>query len=68
MLTPHLQLAPNLGMSGATPLFPPYAFMAWAGTPLLVPLTLNKSAVMIRRCSVSYKVILLAVNLEYEFR
>jgi hypothetical protein len=68
MLTPFLHLAPKLGMSGATPLLPLYAFMAWAGTPLLVPLTLDKTAVMNRRCPVSYKVILWVANLEYEFR
>jgi len=68
MLTPHLHLAPKLGISGITPPLPLYAFMTWAGTPLLLPLTLNKTAVMIRRCHVSYKVFLWAVNLEYEFR
>lgn len=68
MLNPHLNLAPKLVMSGAKPLLPLYAFMAWVGTPLLVPLTLNKTAVIIRRCPVSYKVILWAANLEYEFR
>ena len=68
MFTPYHHLAPELGMNGATPLLPLYAFIAWAGTPLLVPLTLNKTTVMIRRCPVSYKVILSAVNLGYEFR
>jgi hypothetical protein len=65
---PHLHLVPKLGMNGVTPLLPLYASMAWAGTPLLLPLTLNKMTVMIRRCPVSCKVLLWAVNLEYEFR
>jgi len=59
MLTPHLHLAPKLRMSGAILLLPLYGFMKWAGTHLLVPLTSNKTAVMIKRCSVSYKVIIL---------
>jgi hypothetical protein len=33
MLTAHLHLAPRL-MSGAVPLFPPYAFIALSGTTL----------------------------------
>jgi hypothetical protein len=33
-LTTHLDLVPKLRMSGATPLLPLYAFMAWTGTTL----------------------------------
>lgn len=68
MLIRYLYLASKLGMSGAAPLLPLYSFLEWAGTPLLVPFTINKMTVMIRRCPVSYKVIILAVNLDYEFR
>ena len=31
MLTTHLRVVPRLRMSGAVPLLPQYAFMAWMG-------------------------------------
>ena len=34
MVTAYLHLAPRLRMSGAIPLLPVYAFMAWTGTAL----------------------------------
>jgi hypothetical protein len=34
----HIHLVPKLSVNGATPLLPPYAFMAWTGTPLHLPL------------------------------
>lgn len=30
-MTTHIHLAPRLKISGATPLFPPSAFMVWTG-------------------------------------
>jgi hypothetical protein len=38
-LTSHLHLIPRLRMNGATTLLPPYAFMAYKGTTLTLPLT-----------------------------
>ena len=34
MLTTQIHLASRLRMSGAVPIFPLYAFMAWTGTTL----------------------------------
>ena len=34
MLTTHLHLAPRVRMSGAVPVLPLYAFMAWTGETL----------------------------------
>jgi hypothetical protein len=35
----HLDLAPNLRINGAIPLFPLYVFMAWTGTISPLPCT-----------------------------
>jgi len=34
----HILFVLKLSVNGATPLLPPYAFMAWTGTPLPLPL------------------------------
>jgi hypothetical protein len=39
-VTSHIHLVPNLSVSGATPLLPTYAFMAWTGATLPLPLPL----------------------------
>jgi hypothetical protein len=43
-LTTHLQLVPRLWMSGDVTPIPQYAFMAWKGTTLRLPLISTMSA------------------------
>jgi len=53
-LTRHIYLVPKLSVSGATPLLPPYAFMAWTGTTLPLPLPLYICVTGINLAAVKY--------------
>jgi hypothetical protein len=46
MLTTHHLLEPRLSMSGATPLLPLYAFLAWSGIKYLLLNTQDMNTVI----------------------